>query len=261
MGWIVLGVVVLAVAGAVEWGARRQRHRFDTVLATESATCGEVASLFDAVEAEVGTGTLARLVEVRANAVGAGTAPLSAAPAAWFRSIVTEEYLEWEEVVSASTPAKVVGGAENAPVRPQRTLVERKRVLEEHRSDGLLSVEDGSGQLEVDLGGHDIEHADQVLDRLDRDDDHRPGKPGRVGLHHAEWVVAPGTPLTVIGEARRLDGVVVVAEPDGTAPLLVSTRTGDDLAAKAGHNADAMRVGAVVLAAVGVVLVVIGLLG
>lgn len=254
-----MGVLALLVAGGLEWGARRQRARFDTVLATESATCGEVQGLFSAVEAEVGAGSLARMIEVRAKAVGDGRAPLSGKAAAWYRSIVTEAYLEWSDTNSPSAATKVVGGQEHAPVRPDRQLVERKRVLEEHRAEGFLEVEDGSGRLSIDLDGADVEDALQVLDRLDRDEDHRPGKPGRVGLHHAEWIVPPGTPLTVVGEARRRDGTVVVGEPEGAAPLLVSTRSADDLASRAGKQANGMRVGAAAVGVSGVVLVALGL--
>lgn len=199
------------------------------------------------------------MVELRGKAVGAGTAPLSGAPAAWFRSVVSEEYLEWEDTTSPSVPGKVVGGEEHAPVRPDRHLVERSRVLEEHRSEGHLTVDDGSGQVAIDLDGRDVEDAFQVLDRLDRDEHHRPGKPGRVGVHHAEWVVAPGTELTVVGEARRLDGAVVIADPKGKVPLLVSTRTGDQLASSAKRTSTALRGGAIAATALGVVLVLVGL--
>jgi hypothetical protein len=259
VGWIIVGAVLCALAAALEWGARRQRHRFDAVLATDATTCGEVLALFSAVESEAGDGTLRHMVELRATATGAGTAPLSGRPAAWYRSVVTEEYLEWADTTSPSVPSKVVGGEEAAPVRPDRQLVERKRILEEHRSEGHLVVEDGGCAVSVDLGGRDVEDAAQVLDRLDRDEHHRAGKPGRVGVHHAEWVVAPGTELTVVGEARRRDGTVVVGEPEGPAPLLVSTRTGDQLASSAKRSSTAMRGGAVAAGALGVVLVVVGL--
>lgn len=259
MGWIIGGIVLCLLAGALEWGARRQRHRFDAVLSTESMSCRDVAGLFTAVEAEVGAVSLTRMVELRAKAVEAGTAPLSGRPAAWFRSVVTEEYLEWEETTSSSVPHKVVGGEEHAPVRPDRRLVERSRVLEEHRAEGPLVVDDGTGPVRIDLGGRDIEDAAQVLDRLDRDERHRPGKPGRVGTHHTEWIVAPGTELTVVGAARRVDGAVVVTDPEGAAPLLVSTRTGDQLASSAKKQSVALRGGAIGLGALAAVLVVIGL--
>lgn len=259
MGWIIAGVVFCAIALGLEWGARRQRHRFDAVLATEATTCGEVLALFSAVEAETGAGTLSHMVELRARATGTGTAPLTGRPAAWYRSVVTEAYLEWADTTSPSVPSKVVGGEEHAPVRPDRQLVERKRILEEHRAEGPLVVEDGGCSVAVDLAGRDVEDAPQVLDRLDRDEHHRPGKPGRVGVHHAEWIVAPGTELTVVGEARRRDGAVVVAEPEGPTPLLVSTRTGDQLASSARKTSAALRMGAVAAAGVGVVLVVVGI--
>jgi hypothetical protein len=259
VGWMIAGLVLCALAAGLEWGARRQRRRFDTVLGTDATTCGEVAALFSAVEAEAGSGTLARMVELRAKATGSGTAPLSGQLSAWHRSVVTEVYLEWEDTTSPSVPAKVVGGQDQAPVRPDRHLVERKRIVEEHRAEGYLVVEDGGGAVRVDLDGRDVEDASQVLDRLERDEQHRAGKPGRVGIHHAEWVVAPGTELTVVGEARRRDGTVVVADPRGATPLLVSTRTGDELAASAKRTSTALRGGAIAAAALGVVLVVVGL--
>jgi hypothetical protein len=259
VGWIIGGVVLCLVAGSLEWGARRQRHRFDAVLGTDATTCGEVAALFSAVESEAGDGTLARMVELRAKAVAAGTAPLSGKPAAWFHAIVTEEYLEWEETASSTVMAKAVGGKDSAPMRPDRRLVERKRVLEEHRADGYLVVDDGGGPVSIDLDGTDVEDAQQVLDRLDRDEDHRAGRPGRVGVHRSEWIVAPGTELTVIGEARRRDGTVVVADPKGKVPLLVSTRTGDELASSAQRTSVGLRAGAGVVGALGLALVVVGI--
>lgn len=251
--------MLAVVAVGLEFAARGQRRRFDAVLGTESATCGEVAALFAAVEAEAGAGSLRRMVEVRADAVAAGTAPLSGKAAAWYRSVITEESLEWEDTNSTTATTKVVGGSSHAPVRPDRRLVERSQVLEEHRSTGLLTVQDGTGKVAVDLGGRDVEHALQVLDRLERDPRHRAGRPGRVGLHHNEWIVAPGTPLTVIGEARLQGGAVVITDPDGKAPLLVSTRTGDELASSAKGRSTALRGGAIGLGALGLVLVVVGL--
>ena len=248
------------LAGSLEWGARRQRHRFDAVLGTEAMSCRDIAGLFSAVEAEVGAGSLARMVELRAKAVGTATAPLTGQPAAWYRSVVTEEYLEWEATTSSSVPSKVVGGEDQAPVRPDRRLVERSRVLEEHRSDGHLVVDDGTGPVRIDLGGRDVEDATQVLDRLDRDERHRAGKPGRVGTHHSEWIVAPGTELTVVGEARHRDGAVVVTDPEGKAPLLVSTRTGDQLASSARKQSVALRGGAIGLGVLAAILVVVGVL-
>ena len=258
MGWISGGLFLGAVAAVLEWAARRQRNRFEAVLGTDATTCGDVASVFAAVGAEVGDASLARMVEVRATAVGGGTAPLSGRPAAWFRSVVTEEYLEWEDITSPSVPAKVVGGDEQAPVRPDRRLVERKRVLEEHRFEGHLVVEDGSGRLSVDLAGRNVEDASQVVDRLERDECRQAGRPGRVGVHHADWLVAPGAQLTVVGEARHRDGTLVVADPGGATPLLVSTRTGDELAARAERSSTALRAAAIAAAALGLVLVAVG---
>jgi hypothetical protein len=259
VGWIIGGIVLCLVAGSLEWGSRRQRHRFEAVLGTDATTCRDVAALFTAVESETGAGTLAHMVELRAKAVAAGTAPLSGKPAAWFRSVVTEEYLEWEETASPAVVAKSVGGKDAAPVRPDRRLVERKRVLEEHRFDGYLVVDDGGGRVSVDLDGTDVEDAQHVVDRLDRDERHRAGRPGRVGVHHTEWIVAPGTELTVVGEARHRDGTVVVADPKGKAPLLVSTRTGDELASGAERTSVALRAGAAVVGLLGLALVVVGI--
>ena len=258
MGWVIGGLFICVLAGALEWGARRQRHRFDAVLGTDAMSCREVAGLFSAVEAEVGAGSLARMVELRAKAVAAGNAPLSGRPAAWFHSIVTEEYLEWEETTSSSVAHKSVGGEEHAPVRPDRRLVERSRVLEEHRSEGHLVIDDGTGPVRIDLGGRDPEDVPQVLDRLERDRRHRPGKPGRVGTKHDEWLIAPGTELTVIGEARHRDGAVVITDPEGKAPLLVSTRTGDEIAGSAKRQSVGLRGGAIAAGVLGALLVVVG---
>jgi hypothetical protein len=264
MGWIVLGVLVLAVAGALEWSSRQQRRRHHAVAGSDTTTCGDVLALFDAVEGELGKGTLTRPVQVRAAVAAAGTAPLSGSPAGWFRAVVTERYTEWEEPDGGDEPRfeRTVGPAARERAREEvksRRLVERSKVHEEHDFPGPLVLDDGSGRLTVDIGNALVEHVEQVLDRLDPDPDHREGRPGRVGLHHAEWVVAPGTEVTVVGAATRGPDGVVVGDPKGAEKLIVTTRTRDEVVASSASSAQKLRVAAALAAAAGLILVVAGL--
>jgi hypothetical protein len=264
MGWIVLGVLVLLVAAGLEWGSRRQRRRHHAVAGSDATTCGDVLAVFDAVEADLGAGTLTRPVQVRAAVVAAGTAPLSGTAAGWYRGVVTERYTEWEEPDDGDGPRfeRKVGPAARERARErakERRLVERSRVHAEHAFEGPLVLDDGTGRLTVDLGGALVEHAEQVLDRLDPDPEHREGRPGRVGLHHAEWVVAPGTEVTVVGAATRGRDGVVVGEPEGADRLIVTTRSRDEVVRASASSARGLRVAAAGAAVLGVVLVVAGL--
>jgi hypothetical protein len=260
MGWIVLGVLVLLAAAGMEWASRQQRQRHHAVAGSDATTCGDVLAIFDAVEDQVGEGSLTRPVQVRAAVVAAGTAPLSGEPAGWYRAVVTERYTEWEAEPAEEKPRfeRTTGKAQERP--EARTLVERSKVHEEHTFPGPLVIDDGTGRLTVDLGRALVEHAAQVLDRLDADPRHDPEKPGRIGLHHAEWVVAPGVEVTVVGAASRGPDGVVVGDPNGGDDLIVTTRTRDQVVQASASSAQKLRVGAAIAAVVGVLLVVVGMI-
>jgi hypothetical protein len=259
MGWMVLGVLVLLAAAAMEWSSRGQRRRHHAVAGSDATTCGDVLALFEAVEGELGAGTLTRPVQVRAAVAAGYTAPLTGQPAGWYRAVVTERYTEWEVRAPEEQPRFQRTAGPKAQERPpERTLVERSRVHEEHAFDGPLVLDDGTGQLRVDLGTKVVEHAPQVLDRLDPDPDHRDDRPGRIGLHHAEWVVAPGTELTVVGTASRGSGGVVIGDPNGADGLIVTTRSRDEVVQASASSAQKLRVGAAVAGAAGAVLAVVG---
>lgn len=263
MGWIVLGVVVLLVAAALEWSSRQQKQRHHAVAGSDATTCGDVLAVFEAVEGDLGEGALTRPVQVRAAVVAAGTAPLSGQPAGWYRAVVTERYAEWEvDEAEERRFERTTGPAARERAREEmksRRLVEQSKVHEEHAFDGPLVLDDGTGRLTVDLGSALVEHAEQVLDRLDPDPEHREGQPGRIGLHHAEWVVAPGTEVTVVGAATRGHDGVVVGDPKGSDKLIVTTRTRDEVVKASASSAQKLRVAAAVAAAVGLGLVVIGM--
>jgi hypothetical protein len=261
MGWIVLGVLFLLVAGGLEWSSRGQRRRHHAVAGSDATSCGDVLTIFEAVEGDLGAGTLTRPVQVRAAVAAAGTAPLTGRPAGWYRAVVTERYTEWEEVAPEEKPRFERTTGPKAQERPpERTLVERSRVHEEHAFEGPLVLDDGTGQLRVDLGSKVVEHASQVLDRLDPDPEHRDDRPGRIGLHHAEWIVAPGDEVTVVGTASRGAGGVVVGDPKGADDLIVTTRSRDEVVKASASSAQNLRTAAAVAAVVGVALMVLGLL-
>lgn len=260
MGWIVLGVLVLLAAAGMEWASRQQRQRHHAVAGSDATTCGDVLAIFEAVEGDLGAGTLTRPVQVRAAVVAAGTAPLSGRPAGWYRAVVTERYTEWEAEAPEEKPRfeRTTGRSQERPA--ERTLVERSKVHEEHPFPGPLLLDDGTGRLAVDLGGALVEHAEQVLDRLDADPEHDPEQPGRIGLHHAEWVVAPGVEVTVVGAATRGPDGVVVGDPTGGDDLIVTTRTRDEVVKASASSAQRLRTAAAVAAVVGVLLVVAGII-
>src|SRR5690606_35082777 len=82
---------------------------------------------------------------------------------------------------------------------------------------------------------------------------------GTIGFRYQEWVIRPGTRLYVHGEVSDATGEQAFAKAEKGA-YLISTRAEEELVQEAGERAMWASIGSRVLAVIGIVLIVVGII-
>jgi hypothetical protein len=268
--WIVGIILLLLAAGAAVYG-RSRRNAARTATATDTLTCDELTKLASGVAEEVGGGSFVQRVEVAGSTV-AGTdgpveGPYSQTKAVWYRGQVTHRYWQMQR---RETDGKT-----------SWDRVENTETVSDLSSEIPFLVDDGSGaQVVVDPRGADIDHAQQTVDRFEPGTGPGGGsggsgasgmlgsilsaairtgdQSGTIGFGYHEWVIRPGVPVYVHGVATDATGRVGFAKPD-QGKYMISTRTEAEIVGEATSHAKWANIGAITLAVLGVILVVVGL--
>lgn len=264
-GMLIAGVVLILIAAGALWFARSERAEARKVTATETLSCGDLASLSQGVAGEVGSGSFRQRCEVVGSAepgeAGLLRAPDSGAEVVWFRTVVTHRYWEMEERREGE--------------RTRRVRVEKTEQVSDLQSDTPFVVRDDSGTVLVSPAGADIDEPERVVDRFEQHAASdtsvadavlgavlRVGsETGTIGFQHEEWAIRPGTRLYVHGEASDVTGSVSFAKPGDGHDFIVSTRSEADVVADTQRNAKIAVAVAVVAALAGLGLIGAGLAG
>lgn len=245
---VVVGAVLVVAAVVPALLGRRARRRAQAVADTPTTRCEDVGMM-----TIPGQDTRVECIGVAApGSAGPLTAPLSDRECVWYRSQVTEHYWDTERRTDAQG-------------RSTSNRVRRTRQVSDEHSSAPFTITDETGSVAVDARDARIDRPEKALDRFE--DRPREGiwkelvfGSRTIGYQHEEWVVAAGTPLYVIGAAvQRGEGWVLARPPGGE--LTVSTRSQEELLAATRRAATWWSVGAGALAAVGVVVLVVGLVG
>lgn len=183
----------------------RARSSWLRGLESSATTPAELVAMAEAARTQVGVGTFRALVSVTGEATGAGRpGPVSGRPALWFRERTLRHYRGSKGAGETETTGEYTGG-------------------------GPFRLVDGAAEVTVDPSGADVRAAERVErhERPDPDEGISLG-PVRIGgstTGHTrqEWRLAPGTRVTVIGEARDTGTEILLAvRPD---QALTITRT------------------------------------
>src|SRR3954452_21770341 len=253
----IAGVVFLVLAGAAAGYAWWMHPGHQALAAVETSTCGHMRQLADAANVSAGPGVFRQRCELvgaaRAAHVGTVKAPLTSRECVWYRTKVTHEYWdhEWET---------------DSDGHRHRKRVRRSDVIQDDKSDIPFAVDDGTGQAVVYPDDAEVDHPIEVLDRMDADKtdlmdvlSQAVGGDDTIGYRREEWIIPLDQRLFVQGEVTDEGGKLMLRKPDKGA-FQVSTRSEAELVKEAQSGRKWATVGAGVLAAVGLGLVIAGLL-
>lgn len=258
---ITAGIIALGLAAVLAFLGYQQRQRHRRILLTEKTTSADLTALYEAATDAAGDRVFAETAELEGVVVtgpgGPLTSELDEVECVWHRHQVIHKYRD------RYTDSK----------GNRRTRTRREKVSE-HTSSDPFYVEDSTGQVLV-LAPKKIHKVRKVLDRWEEADPRAnqtelsvgkfslklPKSGDRtLGYQYQEWALKPGDKVYVLGEASDVDGELAIREPRGTGELLVSTESEEQLIASTKSQAKLFTWGASAAAAVGPVLLVVGLL-
>jgi hypothetical protein len=248
----IAGIVCLVLAGAAAGYAYWMHRKHQHLAAVETSTCGQMRQLADAANVSAGPGVFRQRCELagvaKAAHVGTVQAPLTGRECLWYRSKVTHEYYEWERDSDGD-----------------RRRERRSDVIQDDTSDIPFAVDDGTGQAIVYPDDAEVDHPIEVLDRMDKDKtdlmdvvSKALGGDDTIGYRREEWIIPLDQQLFVQGEVTDENGKLHLRKP-AKGPFQLSTRSEAELVEEAQFGRKWATVGAGALAAVGVGLVIAGL--
>ncbi|UQA90839.1 E3 ubiquitin ligase family protein [Streptomyces halobius] len=257
MIWI--GLAGLVVATVCAYLARTANARARAMESTETLPVQELKALHGAAAEAAGAGHFRYRCEVAGQAQphknGALRSELEGLECVWHKHKITRKF---EETYRDSNGN-----------RKRRT---RTQVLSEHSSSTAFFVADGTGKMVIRPGDHEVTGAEKVLDRFDphTGGGHRlelgplsldlGGGNGTIGYKREEWIVRPGSPCYVHGEAGDADGRLAIGAPAEGGVFIMSVKSEEQLLRGENHKVLGFGIGTAVAAVAGVVLLVVGIL-
>lgn len=261
MGFIIFGVVVLAVGIGLFFAQRHQNQRAYCVRIARAATVAELQKMAKEIAQEIGGGSWREYVKVSGEVVCDRplTAPLSQQPCVHYRMQVEREY---EETVTRQD-------------EDGKTIQETRKGSETMSSNAQSApfrLKDDTGELEVDLGGADIE-TEKVLDEF------RPEQGGQIsfggfsmsvgrpmsgrqtlGYHYRESILPVHRRATIVATVADLGDRLRLQKPaEADKKFLVAMRTAEDVTRAAEQQAKILRYFFIGYLVLGAVLILIGL--
>ncbi len=266
MPFIIAGIVLILIAVGLYFGSKSQKKRLGEMAATQTSSATELAELAAAVAKDIGPGSFNQITEVKGTIECAAplVSELSETSCVHYSMSVTREYEEtyWEN--------------DSEGHQVQRTRRGSESVASNTRSVPFL-IRDSTGTIEVDPDGAKI-FDEKVFSQFQQGevggDGYRFGQfsfgssfasfaGGRrtIGYRFEESAIPLGRALYVLGEAVDTGGRLRVAKPGKKgASFIVSLKTEEQLAAGAQSTAKGLFIAAIVVAVLGVVGLVVGII-
>jgi hypothetical protein len=247
---IFFGIVLLIVAVICFFAARGQSGRLRAMNAADTFTAQMLADLHGRVVASVGGDALCQPCEV-AGTIDSDAplrGPVSGTPCVAYVHTVTREYEE--DVTSMDSEGK-----------PKTETLRRSETLETNERRARFFVRDPTGRALVDPDGAELD----LVDSGNRYDAAQPKAGERtrtLGYRHQERSLAIGAPIYVLGCAVDAGGQPAIARGprDKKLKFLVSRTSERELASSAASSARWFYYATAGSGALGVVLLMLGLL-
>jgi hypothetical protein len=245
---IFVGVILLLVAIGCFFAARSQAGRLQAINATDTFTAQMLSDLHSRVVSSIGGEALAQPCEV-AGTIEADTpltAPLSGSACVAYTYQVTREYEE--DVTNTDEHGK--------------TTTETQQRSETASSDERRTrfyVRDATGRVLIDPADAELDLADSGT-RFDPAQQTTLTRTRTLGHRHREQSLAVGTPVFILGCVVDGQGQPMIARSpkDSKQKFFISRRSERELAGAAASAARYWYYGASGAAALGLVLLVIG---
>lgn len=247
---IFFGIVLLAIAAGCFFAARGQAGRARTIGATDTFTAQMLQDLYNRVVPTLGGEALAQPCEVAGTieADAALSAPLSGGACVAYTRTVTREYEE--DVTTTDSAGKT-----------STSVARRSETVETNQQRVRFFVRDATGRVLIDPEQAELD----LVDSGSRYDAAQP-KPGdktrTLGYRYQEQSLAIGTQVYILGTVIDGGGQPTIARSprDPKQKFLISRRSERELITDATNSARWFYYAAGGCGAVGLVLLVIGLL-
>ena len=257
--WFV-GLLLLAAAGGLFYGYRSKRKRLGQIVSTDVHTVEHLRELASSMAEGFGTGALRfpAAVTGRVRCAEPLTSELTQTPAVYYSMRVAREYEEERS-----------GSGSRAGSATQRSS---EQVASNQRSVAF-QITGATGSLQVDPSGAKVLGAESVLSRFEpagADESAlrvgrfeleltpRSGSSRTLGYKFHEEVVPLDREVYVLGEVTDPGGELRIGVPEGEGELIVSLKSRTQLVKELGSGSKGMKIGAIVCAVAGLLLVLFG---
>lgn len=253
-----LGIAALAAAGIGAYMSWSSNSKLKQIAATETSTAADLR----AARESAGSGAFRQPCEITGQVLphknGSLRAPLSGEECVWHSHKITRKY-EYTRRDSQGN-------------RRRRTGTE---VAAEKSSSTAFFVQDATGRTVVHPGGQKVTGAERVIDDFqpsygDDGGSHlelgpiklKIGNRARtIGFKREEWIVRPGSPFYVLGEARAQPGRGLSVNKPADGAFILSVKSETSLRRGELLKSLGFGIGAMVAAVGGVALLAVELLG
>ncbi len=262
MGFIIAGVVLLALAGILLFVRKRSQGHLLEIKFMQSTPVDEIIETHRSIADELGPGGFSQLVETKGVVVcdAPVTGELSGQPCAYYTMQIEERYEEtyWEE------------DAEGRRIERTRS---GNQTVASNTVSGQFAVQDGAGRIRINPDGAKLD-LQQSVNRFEPmmggstlsfgsfSMDFTPTMmPGRriLGYHYSESILPIGRNLYVVGQARDTSGELLITRPeDKTKPFIVSLKSEEEITGGIESKAKWLFIGAIASGAIGLVLIIMG---
>lgn len=250
-------LVVLGAVGIVL--AHRSRSRLHAMIAADTLPVRELEEHRRTLADLGSAGSFRKVCEVVGQAAPHPDGPLrsdlTGTECVWHRHTTTRRYRVTERDSDGDW----------------RTTERTQTVVDQTSAQGYAIV-DGTGIIGVDPNGTTPDAPERVAQRFEPVGAQHTGllaavaggfgghQEETIGFTHEEWVIRPGQQLYVLGEVHDRIGPLVIGRPDASSdPFIISTRSEAELRAGAQRTQRWWAWGGGALGAVGVVLLVLGI--
>jgi hypothetical protein len=265
MPFIIVGAVLVLVAGGLYLGSNSQKKKLGQMAEAQTYSTVELATVAAAVGKEIGAGSFNQIAEVK------GTiecdrplvSELSQTPCVYYSMSVTREYEEtyWEKDSNGNSQQRTRRGTES--------------VASNTRSLPFL-VRDDTGAIQVDPAGASFVD-EKVFSRFEQGFGAAPsfsfggfsldasrfmsaGGRRTIGFRFEESAIPVGRQAYVLGEAVDRDGRLRVCKPEKKgAAFIVSLKTEEELAKGAQSAAKGLTIAAIIVAVLGLAVLAFGI--
>ncbi len=267
MAFIIIGVLMVLAGAGLYFGSQGQKRKLGEIKGTETSTAAALAELASSVAKEIGAGSFNQIAEVKGTIECDNPleSELSQTSCVHYSMKVTREYEEtyWETDDKGNRQQKTRRGSE--------TVADNTRNV-------AFFVRDSTGRIEVDPSGAKLD-TEKVFSEF------RPGENQAGGLRFGRYSFNPATfaalaggrrtlgyrfeesalplgrPVYVLGEAVDKDGRLRMHKPDQKgASFIISLKSEEQLVKGAQSVAKGMLIAAIVVAVLGLVGVVVGII-